>query len=198
MLHSGWRASCALDRSSQSTARNDASLYSIVKQPDARLSPDTRHRPRSLSGLGLPVFCCLPLPERACGTTGRKSAPAAPACFWHAGIRMPFRDGIRITVVQPELNRPWTQFFACVPHAMAFSVCSMSPGVVTSADFAQFVRTVARTPTWTVRPCCRRLFLQRLGALPLASKDRHRGEPPHPAPRSKDGSNAPSHRSGMR
>ena len=95
-----------------------------------------------------------------------------------------------------KLNRPWTQFFACVPHAMAFSVCSMSPGVVTSADFARFVRTVARTFTWTVRPCYRRLFLRYLGALPLASKDRHRGEPPHPAPRSKDGSNAPSHRSG--
>ncbi len=131
-------------------------------------------------------------PERACGTTGRKTAPAAPACFQHAGNPYAERDGTRAV----KLNKPRTQFFACVPHAMAFSVCSMSPGVVTSADFAQFVRTVARTLTWTVRPCCRRLFLQYLGALPLASKDRHRGEPPHPAPRSKDGSNAPSHRSG--
>jgi hypothetical protein len=51
----------------------------------------------------------------------------------------------------------------------------MPPGVVALADFAQFVRAVARTPTWTVRPCCRRLFLQHLGALPLALQDRHRG-----------------------
>ena len=45
--------------------------------------------------------------------------------------------------------------------------------------------------TWTVRPCCRRLFLPSSGPYLLASKDRHRGEPPHPAPRIEDGSNAP-------
>ena len=33
------------------------------------------------------------------------------------------------------------------------------PGVVTGADAPPFVRAVARTCTWTVRPCCRRLSL---------------------------------------
>ena len=39
------------------------------------------------------------------------------------------------------------------------SACCVVPGSVASVDFAPFVRTAARTSTWTVRPCYRRLPL---------------------------------------
>ncbi len=44
-----------------------------------------------------------------------------------------------------------------VPHANGFLGLLHVPGGVASAAAFPFVRTVARTCTWAVRPCCRRL-----------------------------------------
>ena len=52
--------------------------------------------------------------------------------------------------------------YACVPHANGFRGLLHVPGGVTGADTFPFVRAVARTCTWAVRPCCRRLSLVRL------------------------------------
>ena len=49
--------------------------------------------------------------------------------------------------------------YACVPHANGFRGLLHVPGSVTGADAVPFVRAVARTCTWAVRPCCRRLSL---------------------------------------
>ena len=49
--------------------------------PDVRLRPVSRPAP-GLAGLS----CSFISPVGACGTTGRKAAPAAPAWCWHAGI----------------------------------------------------------------------------------------------------------------
>ena len=43
---------------------------------------------------------------------------------------------------------------------MDFAACCVVPGSVASVDLAPFVRTAARTSTWTVRPCYRRLSLR--------------------------------------
>ncbi len=70
-------------------------LDSIVKQPDASrssdcaslhpgYSADTHHRPSFISGSGFAGRPCSFFPEGACGTTGRFTAPAAPA--FDAGI----------------------------------------------------------------------------------------------------------------
>ncbi len=65
-----------------------APAYSIVKQPPAslfelrrarrRLSPDMRHRPVLRPAWGCRSSVAFPAPERACGTLGRFTAPAAP------------------------------------------------------------------------------------------------------------------------
>src|SRR4029453_15817514 len=67
------------------------------------LHTDTRHRPVFSPAQGTPVIPVPFPPVGACGTTGRFTAPAAPAAV-DAGI--PHADGTRV-VVQPtlELNR---------------------------------------------------------------------------------------------
>ena len=62
--------------------------------------------------------------------------------------------------------------YACVPHANGFRGLLHVPGGVASAFAFPFVRAVARTCTWAVRPCCRRLSLLPLsgGALLTASQ----------------------------
>ena len=54
-------------------------------------------------------------------------------------------------------TQPRKQRYACVPHANGLCGLLHVPGVVTGADAPPFVRAVARTCTWTVRPSCRRL-----------------------------------------
>src|SRR6059036_300900 len=67
------------------------------------------------------------------------------------------------------------------------------PRGVTSADADPFVRAVARTSTWTVRPSCRRLRPPAFEGLfhLLDVWARHRGGPPHPAPHYEDAHDAP-------
>ena len=84
---------------------NSPRLRSSSYAGHARLSPDARRRPVFSPAPGLAGLLC-PLPfERACGTTGRKAAPAAPACV---GMRTPGCRclGTRVKGVQPiaELN----------------------------------------------------------------------------------------------
>ena len=85
--------------------------------------------------------------ERACGTTGRFTAPAAPC----ANTWLPCALRTR------QKQKPRTQLDACVPHADGLCGLLHCPRGVTCADADPFVRAVARTCTWTVRPCCRRL-----------------------------------------
>ena len=105
--------------------------------------------------------CSFISPVGACGTTGRFTAPAAPAWFGCGQPVCRFR-GTR-AVAQPNAEDRWAepgrrkQIFACVPHANGLCGLLHVPGVVTGADAPLFVRAVARTCTWTVRPCCRRL-----------------------------------------
>src|SRR5918999_1589183 len=74
------------------------------------------------------------------------------------------------------------------------SACCVVPGSVASVDVAPFVRTAARTSTWTVRPCYRRLSRKPAEdlwrGLP-GLRARHRGGHPHPAPRVEDARDAP-------
>ena len=56
-----------------------------------------------------------------------------------------------------QQQQPRTQIVACVPHADGLFGLLPCPRGVTCADVTPFVRAVARTCTWTVRPSCRRL-----------------------------------------
>ena len=90
-----------------------------------------------MSGLGLPVFCCLPLPVRACGTTGRSAAPAAPACFQHAGNPYADASAHGVTSLERSLRlrsaREWVFRLAECPQASSLPLtspgsCELSPG----------------------------------------------------------------------
>ena len=62
-------------------------------------------------------------------------------------------------------TQPRKQLYACVPHANGLCGLLHVPGVVTGADAPPFVRAVARTCTWTVRPSCRRLSPEPLARI---------------------------------
>src|SRR5262245_59546599 len=68
---------------------------------------DMRHRPAFCPAPGLAGLLLSSLPERACGTTGRFTAPAAPC----ANTWPPCAEGTR------QKQKPRTQIVACVPHA---------------------------------------------------------------------------------
>ena len=113
-------------------------------------SPDARHRP---------VFCPAP------GLAGR------PVPFPRRGVRndRAFHRARGAMCREAHGNRvlrstrqtqPRKQQYACVPHANGLCGLLHVPGVVTGADAPPFVRAVARTCTWTVRPFCRRLSLK--------------------------------------
>ena len=120
---------------------------------------------------GLPLSHCLLFavhcPEGLCGTTGRIAAPAAPAfacerpyAFFAIDTRAParrFAGGIRARAqpvsrpspprkqYSPAFRTRWIVRLAACPRVCRY--CRRSP----------FVRTVARTCTWAVCPCCRRV-----------------------------------------
>src|SRR5262245_62733298 len=123
--------------------------YSIVKQRDHVCLPpaDMHHRPGCLSGLGKAGLLSPSLPERACGTTGRFTAPAAPCTGAHGPVcfRHTVKNSASEAAQRPRSAREWTLRLAACPRG------------VTYADVTPFGRAVARTCTWTVRPCCRRL-----------------------------------------
>jgi hypothetical protein len=88
------------------------------------LHADVRHRSLSSSGAGLAGLLLVRLPIGACGTTGRKAAPAAPAHL--CGIPCAgFATGTR-QLVQLDADKrrsrtgPRKQIVACVPHADGF------------------------------------------------------------------------------
>ena len=91
-------------------------------------------------------------------------------------------------------TQPRKQHYACVPHANGLCGLLHVPGVVTGADAPPFVRAVARTCTWTVRPFCRRLSLSAFARI-SDPRQRPKGpaslRPPHPAPRFEDDRHAP-------
>jgi len=63
-------------------------------------NPDMRHHPSFISGSGFAGHSCSFAREGTCGTTGRFTAPAAPAVV-DAGI--PHAVGTRV-VVQPRAD----------------------------------------------------------------------------------------------
>ena len=137
---------------------------------------DARHRPVSTPAQGTPVILCSVSPEGTCGTTGRKPRPRRP----HVSMQAPVCKSTRAVTgsasnVAPRQRsaREWVFQFAACPRG------------VTSADTDPFVRAVARTCTWTVRPFCRRLSPYSLGIsaglsgpISSASGARPRGGPP--------------------
>ena len=88
------QTACAILRSPDGAQRNPGA-DSATRIPDcAALHPGYRATcviaPCSLSGPGARrSSCCLPSPVGACGTTGRFTAPAAPAWFGMRAARTP-------------------------------------------------------------------------------------------------------------
>ena len=128
---------------------------------------------------------------------GRNTAPTAPAGQAgspHAGIapaheRWP-AERAKIAKLDRAVRSSLSPAFRT---QMDFAACSMSQGVVATADFTPFVRTVARTCTWTVRPLHRRQPCRREDqrSILLHSKARHRCGHLLPAPRCNDDRNTP-------
>src|SRR4029453_11688930 len=125
------------------------------------LHTDARHRPVFSPAQGTPAIPVPLSPQGRAERLGEKPRPRRPHCL-DAGI--PYAVGTRV-VVQPiaELNRAseadprlrsareWTLRFATCPRG-----CRLRRR-------APFVRAVARTCTWTVRPSRRRLSPHRSG-----------------------------------
>ena len=145
---------------------------------------DAHHRPAFCPAPGLAGLLVPSLPERACGTTGRFTAPAAPcANTWPPCAKAHGNN--------KSLGRRSSPAFRT---RMDFAVCSMSQGR----------RLRRRLP---VRANCRPdMHLDRPPVLPasapvrvdrifrsLTSGARHRGGHPHPAPHHEDARDAPSH-----
>ncbi len=140
------------------------------------------HRPCSLSGLGLPVFCCLPVPERACGTLGRFTAPAAPCA---KGVDKNAHE--LLSDADQRLRSARDGFFGLLNAPRRRRCRRLRPVRASCCPGTHLDRSPvlpASVPSTY------------LGALPLAIEGPASWRPSHPAPRSKDGSNAPSHRSG--
>ena len=100
-------------------------------------SPDARHRPvlRPATGhAGLPVPCSL---VGACGTTGRFTAPAAPALLRASRMPLARHTGSGpapaplIAWAEPGLGSRSSPAFRT---RMDFAACCMSPGIVAFAD----------------------------------------------------------------
>ena len=126
-------------------------------------------------------------PERACGTTGRRAAPAASACFWHAAPVCICTRAKPASEADFRLRSARGGFFGLLNAPRRRRYRRLRP-----------VRANCRPDTHLDRspvlpasvPCLPR-------GLTLDVKGPASWRPSHPAPRSKDGSNAPSHRSGM-
>ena len=142
---------------------NDAPTHrtfadSIVKQPPAslfRATPGTATdlqahiiAPCLVRPQGLPVFLFLNLPE---GRAERQGVSPRP--------RRHVRAHGSVCPKSTRQTQPRTRLNARVPHANGLCGLLHVPGVVTGADAPPFVRAVARTCTWTVRPSRRRLSL---------------------------------------
>ena len=148
------------------------------------LQPDMRHRPVCCPAPGPAGRPCSFFPEGACGTTGRFTAPAAPCAGAHGSV---CPKSTRQTQPRKQLN-------ARVPHANGLCGLLHAPGVVACADAPPFVRAVARTCTWTVRPSRRRLSpVRRRGSAILEARFRVRHRSGHriPLPRIEDDRDAP-------
>ena len=125
---------------------------------------DARHRPRSTPAEGRRSSFAFAYPSGACGTPGRFTAPAAPGMpTRNRHTRRPVLKGtgqplpesrrrghLRFTplegspprkqVLRLRSARGWTLRLAACPRTRCY--CPALP----------FVRTVARTCTWAVRP----------------------------------------------
>jgi hypothetical protein len=142
-------------------SNSPASPSGVRRARPARLMQTRVIAPHSSPARGSPVFHVPHLPKGACGTTGRFTAPAAPAWFGcghpacrlrgtRAVVQLQRRGALkpnRASEADPRLRsaREWTLRLAACPRG------------VTYADVTPFERAVARTCTWTVRPACRRL-----------------------------------------
>jgi hypothetical protein len=130
-----------------------------------RLAPDMHHRPGSLFGLGKPVVM------RAWRLRQSRQINAVLAHKGRAerqGVSpRPRRHVLKAHGSVCESTRqtqPRKRLNARVPHANGLCGLLHVPGVVACADAPPFVRAVARTCTWTVRPSRRRLSLSVRGS----------------------------------
>ena len=121
---------------------------SIVKQPDARLPSDMRHRPPFLVRPGAAGRLLPSDPVRACGTTGRKAAPAAPACFQHAGNPYADASAHGVTSLERSLRlrsaREWVFRLAECPQASSLPLTS--PGSCDTGERSDAVLRTAMRP----------------------------------------------------
>ncbi len=107
--------------------------------------------PRGSSGLrACRSFFPFP-PKGACGTTGRKAAPAASVCGNIRTSRLPFGLAGGGSAHRRRTMRrtgPRKQVFACVPHAMVLSACNSQRRHALGA----LTECLASPHCWVLRP----------------------------------------------
>jgi hypothetical protein len=145
---------------------------------------DARHRPVFIRPQGTPVVCRLSLGPvgavrndwRKTLARGARTCMRAPECRFRTGTRAPARRFPKSAygwcpafsrIKSRSTERPRIAVFACVPHADG--LCGLLH-VPRNCRFrrhaAWFVRTAARTCTWTVRPILLRAFALRRTCAP--------------------------------
>ena len=140
---------------------------------------DARHRPvfcPAPGHAGLETQCLPHFPLRGVRNDRAFHRARGATCGEARGSRAP-----KHTAKQAASDAAHTPR---VPHANGFRGLLHVPGGVATADAFPFVRTVARTCTWAVRPCCRRLSLivaSRIGDPESNFKGPASWRPPHPA-----------------